>query len=75
MKAVLEATRILGDDHPGTLANMQNLATTFSNQGRLKEAEMLDVQVLEMRQKALGQKHPDTLASMIGLVSTYQHQG
>lgn len=35
--------RVLGPEHPNTLASMSNLALTFWNQGRLKKAEELDV--------------------------------
>jgi tetratricopeptide (TPR) repeat protein len=50
---------------------MANLASTYSNQGRWKEAEELEVQVMETRKRVLGQKHPDTLTSMANLASTY----
>jgi hypothetical protein len=45
---VLEARKkVLGTDHPDTLLAMGNLASTYSAQGRQKEAEELKVQVLE----------------------------
>jgi hypothetical protein len=44
-------------------------------QGRLKEAEELDVQVMETRKSVMGMEHPDTLASMANLASTYRKQG
>jgi hypothetical protein len=31
--------QVLGDDHPDTLTSMANLAATYSNQGRWKDAE------------------------------------
>ena len=40
---------------------MENLARTYSDQGRWSEAEQLEVQVMEMRKKLLGAEHPDTL--------------
>jgi hypothetical protein len=43
---------------------MGNLASTYRNQGRWKEAEELEVQVMETRKRVLGQEHPDTLTSM-----------
>ena len=46
---------------------MANLASTYRNQGRWKEAEELDVQVIETRKRVLGQAHPDTLTSMNNL--------
>jgi len=60
---------------PVTLTSMGNLALTYSNQGRWKEAEELDVQVMEMRKMIMGPEHPDTLTSMHSLASTYRNQG
>ncbi|KAL4911981.1 hypothetical protein BDW62DRAFT_215383 [Aspergillus aurantiobrunneus] len=57
--------QVLGPEHPSTLTSMNNLASTYRNQGRWKEAEEL----------VLGPEHPDTLASMNNLASTYQNQG
>ncbi|KAF6782114.1 PFS and TPR domain-containing protein [Colletotrichum sojae] len=56
---------ILGQEHPHTLTSMDNLASTFLNQGRWKEAEELE----------LGEEHPSTLTSMGNLASTYRKQG
>ena len=53
----------------------ENLALTYCNQGQLKEAEELDVLIMEPRKWVLGKEHPDFLASMNNLVSTYQNQG
>ena len=49
----------------------QSLAPTYWNQGRWKEAEELNAQVMEMRKRILDQEHPDTLTSMGNLASTY----
>ena len=38
----------LGWEHPSTLTSKANLASTYRNQGRWKEAEELEVQVVEM---------------------------
>ena len=54
---------------------MADLALTYRNQGRWKEAEDLGVQVIEMRKKVLGQEHPDTLTSMNNLAFTWKIQG
>jgi Tetratricopeptide repeat len=35
--------RVLGKEHPDTLTSMANLASTYGNQGRWKEAEELFV--------------------------------
>jgi hypothetical protein len=66
---------VLGPEHPDTLISMANLASTYRNQGRWTQAEELDVQVMETRQRALRPEHPDTLTSIVKLASTYQKQG
>ncbi|KAK6605164.1 hypothetical protein H4I96_05746 [Botrytis cinerea] len=38
---------VFGQEHPSTLTSMANLASTYRNQGRWKEAEDLEVQVME----------------------------
>jgi len=53
---------------------MGNLAATYSNQGRWKEAEKLQVQVMQMCKKILGEEHPDTLTSMVNLAATYRNK-
>ena len=39
--------RVLREEHPDTLTSMANLGLTYSNQGRWKAAESLEVQVME----------------------------
>ena len=67
--------RVLGAEHPDTLTSMGNLELIYGNQGRWKEAEELEVQVMETRKRVLGAAHPDTLTSMKNLASTFCHQG
>ena len=59
--------RVLGDDHPGTLRSMSNLANLYSSQGRYDEAEPLHRETLEIRRRVLGQDHPDRAASLYNL--------
>ncbi|KAF1934580.1 hypothetical protein EJ02DRAFT_490836 [Clathrospora elynae] len=40
---------------------LANLASMYRNQERSKEAEELDVQVMETGKRMLGEEHPDTL--------------
>ncbi|MDI1492405.1 MAG: hypothetical protein OHK93_003619 [Ramalina farinacea] len=54
---------------------MANLASTYRNQGRWKEAEELEVRVMETRKRVLGEEHPDTLTSMANLAFTIKSQG
>jgi tetratricopeptide (TPR) repeat protein len=44
-------------------------------EGRWKEAEKLDIQVMEARQRVLGEEHPDTIRAMGNLAATYWKQG
>ncbi|KAJ9134829.1 hypothetical protein NKR19_g8522 [Coniochaeta hoffmannii] len=54
---------------------MGNLASTYRDQGRWKEAESLEMQVMEARKRVLGEEHPDTLTSMHNLAFTWHVQG
>lgn len=54
---------------------MNNLASTYGNQGRWEEAEKLFVQVMEIRKTKLGADHPSTLMSMNSLAHTWQNMG
>jgi hypothetical protein len=69
------ARDLLGQEHPDTLISMANLASTYRNQGRWKEAEELGAQVLETSLRVLGQEHPDTLTSMNDFAFTWQSRG
>ncbi|KIX06337.1 uncharacterized protein Z518_04313 [Rhinocladiella mackenziei CBS 650.93] len=53
---------------------MANLASTYRNQGRWKEAEELEVQVMETRKRVLGAEHPSTLTSVANLAYTLKDQ-
>jgi hypothetical protein len=62
---VVEAfKRVLGSDHPGTLASMANLALMYQKQGQWKEAEELGAQVMEVFKRVQGPDHPNTFTSM-----------
>ncbi|KAF2004693.1 FabD/lysophospholipase-like protein [Amniculicola lignicola CBS 123094] len=67
--------KVLGEEHPGTLASISNLALTYINQGRWKEAEELGVRVIETRKRVLGKEHPGTLISISNLAITFWNQG
>jgi tetratricopeptide (TPR) repeat protein len=67
-RQALEARRrLLGPEHPDTLASMNNLATTLADLGDAAGAVDLHRQVLEARRRVLGPEHPDTLGSMNNL--------
>jgi tetratricopeptide (TPR) repeat protein len=67
--------KMVGPEHPNTLKSINNLASTYRNQGRWEEAETLEVQVLEIIKRVLGPEHPNTLKSINNLASTYRNQG
>ncbi|OAP63059.1 hypothetical protein AYL99_02286 [Fonsecaea erecta] len=75
LQKALQLQEILGPEHPDTLTNIDNLASTYWNQGRWKEAEELEVQVMETSTRVLGAEHPDTLTSIGNLASMYRDQG
>ncbi|KAJ7614954.1 hypothetical protein FB45DRAFT_1109314 [Roridomyces roridus] len=66
---------LFGNDPPGTLTAMANLASTYGELGWYQEAEGLALSVLQGRQKLLGNKHPDTLLAMANLAATYERLG
>jgi hypothetical protein len=45
------------------------------NQGKLKNAERLEVMVMETMERVLGEEHPDTLTSMNNLAVAYMIMG
>jgi len=59
-------------DHPSTLTSMTNLAAACWDLGKYKEAEALEVQVLETSKRVLGAGHPSTLSSMVNLAQTWK---
>src|SRR4051794_35113120 len=58
-KVVNQQTKLNGVGNPSNLPGMANLASTYRNQGRWKEAQDLEVQVVETRKTVLGVEHPD----------------
>jgi Flp pilus assembly protein TadD len=74
-KVVQLAVDRLGEEHPGTLASMNNLAVTLRAQGDLLGARELLEQTLEVRRRVFGEEHADTLSCMADLASTLRAQG
>jgi hypothetical protein len=65
----------MGEEHPGTLSTMDNLAVTLRAQGDLAGARRLAERVLEARVRVLGEQHPDTLTSMNNLAALLLQSG
>ena len=53
----------------------RKFAVVMKENGDWKNAEQLEVKVMEMMQKVLGAEHPQTLTSMGNMASTYHDQG
>lgn len=62
---------MLGDDHPQTIAAMDNLGVVSYSEGKLAQAETIFKQTLETRRRVLGPEHAQTLASMGNLANVY----
>ena len=61
--------KTLGDEHPHTLATINNLAFLLQNQGHFDEAEQLYREGLECRRRTLGDEHQETLKAERHLVT------
>jgi len=59
-QVLTDSIRILGEDHPDTLASRNNLAGAYHAAGRLTEAITLYEQVLTDSIRVLGEAHPFT---------------
>ena len=70
-----DSARLLGPDHPDTLASWNNLAIACQEAGRKAEAVRLHERALAGRVRALGPEHPDTLASRNNLAIACQEVG
>ena len=70
-----DCERVLGADHPGTLAARFNLAYAYESAGRLDEAIPLYEQVLADYERVLGADHRDTLISRNNLAYAYESAG
>ena len=59
-------------EHPETINAMAELAATYYYLGKYTEAEKLEIQALDARNRILGVEHPDTIIAMVDLASTYR---
>jgi tetratricopeptide (TPR) repeat protein len=67
--------RVLGEQHPITLAAMDSLMGTLdAMENRIGGRELYE-QVLAIRRRTLGEEHPATLAAMHGLAESLQALG
>ncbi|KAH0534097.1 hypothetical protein FGG08_007306 [Glutinoglossum americanum] len=67
--------KVLGLEHPDTLASRTQLGWALRMQGKYAKAEQMERQTLELKGKVLGLEHPDTLNSMNELARALDKQG
>lgn len=67
--------RVLGDDHPDTLASRNNLAYAYQSAGELARAIPLYETTLQDPIRVLGEDHPSTLVSRDNLAGAYESTG
>lgn len=67
--------RILGPDHPDTLAALSNLANAYGAVGDIYRAIDLYARTVSTRDQTLGPNNPDTLLSRGNLASAYRTVG
>jgi Tetratricopeptide repeat len=66
--------RLLGQNHPDTLASASELAIDLRNLGQVRAARDLDQDTLDRRRRVLGEDHPDTLATANKLAADLRAQ-
>jgi hypothetical protein len=64
-----------GLEDKATLTSMSLLASILSNQGKLRDAEQLNRQILAGREKLLGPENEDTATSRSKLAAVLNSQG
>jgi tetratricopeptide (TPR) repeat protein len=74
-RALADTMRILGNDHPQTLAARNNLACAYESAGDLGRAIPLHEQALAESARVLGDDHPDTLAARNNLAYACESAG
>jgi tetratricopeptide (TPR) repeat protein len=66
--------RLLGEDHPDTLASMGDLAVLYRDQSKPARAELLLAKLLNIQRRVLGEDAPDTLESAHELAQIYEEE-
>ena len=74
-QALAARQRVLGPDHPYTLASMNNLGDRLGRLGQHDAAAYMARQALTAQQRVLGPEHPHTLNSMHNLSITLGELG
>ncbi|MFJ8444293.1 tetratricopeptide repeat protein [Kitasatospora griseola] len=74
-RALASRERILGDDHPDTVASRNNLATAYQAVGDPGRAVPLLERAVLDSERILGSDHPHTLVSRNNLATAYEAVG
>ena len=74
-RSLTDRRRVLGEDHPDTLASRNNLAGAYQEVGDLGRAIPLLQHGLTECVRVLGKDHPDTLRSRNNLAGAYRDAG
>ncbi|WP_063739127.1 tetratricopeptide repeat protein [Streptomyces violaceoruber] len=74
-RALTTCERVLGADHPDTLASRSNLAAAYMSVGDLGRAIPLFEQTLTDTERVRGADHPNTLTSRSNLAAAYESVG
>jgi tetratricopeptide (TPR) repeat protein len=69
------AERLLGSEHPETLAARANLASSYWSAGRTNDAITLEEEILADSERLLGAEHPKTLTARANLAGSYSSAG
>jgi tetratricopeptide (TPR) repeat protein len=70
-----DSQRLLGPDHPDTLAVLNNLAQAYTSAGRPAEAIEILERTSAARERVLGAGHPDILVARNNLAGAYRDAG
>lgn len=63
-RAAADRLRLLGAEHPATLAAQHDLAVVYLRQGQFEKSQPLIRRTYLARERVLGRNHPDTIASL-----------
>ena len=74
-KALSLRRRLLGEEHPDTLASMGDLAVLYRDQSKRTQAELLLAKVLKVQRRILGADRPETLETAHELAQVYDENG
>jgi serine/threonine protein kinase/Tfp pilus assembly protein PilF len=67
--------RILGNEHPSTLASIGSMGVLLYYQGKYDEAQVYYAEALETQRRVLGNEHPDTLRTINSMFVLSYYQG